>query len=122
MGGRFKKGQSGNPRGRPRGSRNTATIALEALLQGEGETITRTAVRLAKKGHPAAMKLCLDRIYPVPKDKPVTFPLPAINTARDAANAMSAVMSAVAEGRLTPADAAEISKVVAVTVKAFETA
>ena len=40
--GRFQPDQSGNPPGRPRGSRNGATIALEAL-GGEGEAITRTA-------------------------------------------------------------------------------
>ena len=39
----FKPGQSGNPSGRPHGSRNKATLALEALLDGEGEAITRKA-------------------------------------------------------------------------------
>jgi hypothetical protein len=46
----------------------------------------------------------------------VTFPLPPINTARDAADVMSSVMSAVATGQITAADAAEISNVVAVAV------
>ena len=32
----FKPGQSGNPSGRPHGSRNKATLALEALLEGGG--------------------------------------------------------------------------------------
>ena len=32
----FKPGKSGNPSGRPHGSRNKATLALEALLDGEG--------------------------------------------------------------------------------------
>ncbi len=31
----FKAGRSGNPEGRPRGSRNNATMAVEALLDGE---------------------------------------------------------------------------------------
>ena len=52
----------------------------------------------------------------------MTFPLPPINTAWDAADVMSSVMSAVATGQITPNDAAEVSKVVAVTVRAFETA
>jgi hypothetical protein len=33
----FKKGQSGNPVGRPEGSRNKATVALQSLLDEEGE-------------------------------------------------------------------------------------
>ena len=52
----------------------------------------------------------------------MTFPLPPINSARDAADVMSHLMNAVAAGQITPTDAAEISKVVACTVKAFETA
>jgi hypothetical protein len=48
--------------------------------------------------------------------------LPPINTARDAADAMSSVLNAVAAGQLTPADASELSKVVACTVKSFEAA
>jgi hypothetical protein len=64
----------------------------------------------------------MERIYPARKDRPVEFSLPPINTARDAADVMSSVMNAVAAGRLTPADASELSKVVACTVKSFEAA
>jgi Family of unknown function (DUF5681) len=37
---RFKPGLSGNPNGRPLGSRNAATIAIDALLDGEAEAVT----------------------------------------------------------------------------------
>ena len=37
----FQPGQSGNPDGRPNGSRNKATLAIEELLDGEGEGLTR---------------------------------------------------------------------------------
>ena len=33
----FQKGQSGNPSGRPRGSRNRATILFQNLLEDEDE-------------------------------------------------------------------------------------
>ena len=33
----FRKGQSGNPRGRPAGARNAATVIAEQLLDGEAE-------------------------------------------------------------------------------------
>ncbi|WP_312016129.1 DUF5681 domain-containing protein [Bradyrhizobium sp. JYMT SZCCT0428] len=32
---RFKPGKSGNPDGRPKGSRNATTLALETLLMGK---------------------------------------------------------------------------------------
>jgi hypothetical protein len=120
--GGFQKGQSGNPRGRPMGSRNNATLACEALLEGQAEALTQKAVDLALAGDTVALKICIDRIFPPRKDRPVTFPLPPINSARDAADVMSSVMNAVATGQLTPADASEIAKVVACTVKSFEAA
>ena len=120
--GGFQKGQSGNPRGRPAGSRNNATLAAEALLAGEAEKLTRKCIELALDGDTFALRLCMERIYPARKDRPVEFALPPINTARDAADVMSSVMNAVAAGQLTPADASELSKVVACTVKSFEAA
>ena len=46
----FRLGQSGNPAGRPPGARNKTTLASEALLEGEGEALTRKAIELAKAG------------------------------------------------------------------------
>jgi len=60
---------------------------------------------MALAGDTVALKIWIDRIYPARKDRPVTFALPPINTARDAADVMSSVMNAVAAGQLTPADA-----------------
>lgn len=118
----FQKGRSGNPSGRPRGSRNVTTIALENLLDGQAEALTQKAIELALKGDIPALRLCLDRILPPRKDRPVTFELPEITSAQDAANTVSAVLSAVAAGELTPADAGEISKLIEAYVRAFETA
>ena len=70
----------------------------------------------------AAIRLCLDRILPPRKDRPVTFALPPIESAQDAAATVSAVLAAVAAGEITPADAGEISKLIEAYVRAFETA
>src|SRR5690349_7953244 len=118
----FEKGQSGNPAGRPKGSRNATTIALENLLDGQAEALTNKAVEMALNGDMAALRLCMDRILPPRKDRPVTFNLPSINSAGDAAAVTSAVLSAVANGEITPTDAGEIGKLVEAYVKAFETA
>jgi hypothetical protein len=119
---RFKPGQSGNPDGRPKGARNTTTLALEALLDGQANALTQKAIDLALTGDMAALRLCLDRILPPRKDRPVMFTLPEIKSAQDAAGVVSAVLTAVATGEITPADAAEIGKLIDSYVKAYETA
>ena len=120
--GGFQKGQSGNPRGRPMGSRNNATLACEALLEGQAQALTQKAVEMALAGDTVALKLCLERIYPARKDRPVTFALPPITSARDAADIAAAVTEAVAAGHLTPSEAAELGKVIEIYVKAYQTA
>lgn len=116
----FPRGQSGNPRGRPAGARNRTTIAVEALLDGEAERLTRKAVALALKGNVACLRLCLDRIVPPRRDRPVNFTIPELNSAADASKAMAAITAAVACGDLTPTEAGELSKLVEGYVKAIE--
>lgn len=116
----FKPGQSGNPAGKRPGTRNRATRALEELLDGEAEALTRKAIEMALAGDLTALRLCLDRILPPLKSWPVSFELPAINDPEDARTASAALLSAVAAGSLTPADAAEIGKLVDAYVKAIE--
>ena len=52
----FKPGQSGNPAGKPKGARNKATLAIEALLDGEAEALTRKAIERALEGDGVALK------------------------------------------------------------------
>ncbi|MBR1153711.1 hypothetical protein JQ575_24170 [Bradyrhizobium sp. JYMT SZCCT0428] len=92
----MKTGKSGNP-----GSASN-------LVGWQAEAVTQKAIDLALTGDMAALRLCLDRILPARKDRPVTFALPPINSAQDAAATDSAVLAAVATGELTPADAGEI--------------
>jgi hypothetical protein len=56
----FQKGQSGNPAGRPRGSRNKTTVLLQNLLEGEAEEIARKAIEMAKAGDMGAIRVCMD--------------------------------------------------------------
>ena len=51
-------------------------MAIEALLKGEGEALTRKAIELAKAGDMQALKLCMDRLAPARRDSPVAFNLP----------------------------------------------
>ena len=107
--GRNTAGQfsSGNP-GRPKGSRNKATIAIESLLQGQAEALTQTAVAKALEGDSVALRLCMERIAPAPKDNPISFALSQMNNALDASRAAGSVLTAVSEGNLTPIEATRV--------------
>ena len=118
----FKPGQSGNPAGKPKGTRNATTLALEALLDGQASALTQKAINLALAGDMAALRLCLDRILPPRKDSPVAFDLPEMKTLNDAVPAMGALVKAVGRGDLTPAEAAELTKMVQAFAKIIETA
>jgi hypothetical protein len=116
----FAKGQSGNQSGRPAGSRNKATLAAETLLDGEAETLTRTAIEKAKQGDMAALRLCLDRILPPRKDRPTTFDLPVLQNTEDAPKALAAIATAVARGDLSISEAAEFCRIVEAYVRTIE--
>ena len=76
QGGQFPRGKSGNPSGKPKGARHRTTLAVEKLLEGEAEQIGRKAVELAKSGDTVALRLCLERIAPVRKGRPIAIALP----------------------------------------------
>jgi hypothetical protein len=116
----FKHGQSGNPTGRPVGARNRATLAMETLLDGEAEAITRKAVELAKDGDGPALRLCMERIMPARRDRPTAIHLPKLERAADAVKANAALVAAVAAGELTPVEASELAKLVESFVRAIE--
>ena len=118
----FQKGQSGNPDGRPKGSRNATTIALETLLDGQATALTQKAIDVALTGDIPALRLCLDRILPPRKDSPVAFDLPEMKTLNDAVPAMGALVKAVGQGDLTPTEAGELTKMVQAFAKIIETA
>lgn len=67
----FRKGQSGNPKGRPKGSKNKTTLVkeqIEAGLVAEAEQdaldVYRKTVELAKQGDTTCLKLLMDRFWP----------------------------------------------------------
>lgn len=101
----------GNP-GKPKGARHRVTLAIEGLLDGQAEALTQKAIDLAMDGDIVALRLCLDRLAPARRDRPVTFDLPKIETAADLPKATRAIMEAVAAGELTPSEAAELGKLV----------
>jgi hypothetical protein len=116
----FPKGQSGNPKGRPRGSTSRGTRAAAILLDGEAEDLARKAVELALAGDAAALRLCLDRIVAPRREQPVSVALPEIRSAADIAGAMAALVAAAARGEVTAGQALALSQTVETYLRAID--
>lgn len=117
---RFKPGQSGNPNGRPKGSRNRVTMLAETLVDDAAEEVVGRVIEFAKQGDPASCRLLMDRILPVRKERPTPFTLPAIGSVHDLPLAFAAITAAVAEGEITLSEAAEVSRLLENYAKAVE--
>ena len=70
--GRFVKGVSGNPTGRPRGIVSETTRIAILLLSERAPELVNAAIDRALAGKDMPLKLCLDKIIPAPKDQPVS--------------------------------------------------
>ncbi len=117
----FKKGQSGNPAGRKQGSRNSVTIRAAELLDGEAEALTRKAIELALSGDTIALRLCLERICPPRRDRPIKVKMAHVETPQDVLQAIAKVVDAVARGAITPSEGQALASLIETQRKAIET-
>ncbi len=117
----WKPGQSGNPKGRPHGSRNKASIIAEQLMAGELEALTKSVVVSAMAGDMQAMRLVLERVLPPRKGRPVQFDLPPVKTAADVSEATGAVLASVAAGELSPEEGQAVAGILETRRRAIET-
>ena len=119
---RFEPGQSGNPAGRPRGTRHRALVALDAIGAEGAEDVLRKVVEDAKGGDMRAAEILLRRVWPERKGRLVEFDLPPVVTVADAVQASAAIVAAVATGEITPDEAQAVASVVEIQRRAIETA
>jgi hypothetical protein len=117
----FEPGRSGNPNGRPRGSRNHVTKATEALHE-HSEALVAKAVAMALAGDSSMLRALVSSIIPRTRDRTVEFDLPAIETAADACAASAAVLRACSRGELTPNEATEFMALISSHVSKIEVA
>ena len=105
QGGRFQKGQSGNPKGKPKGARNRTTLIAQTLLDGQAEALVGKVVQLALDGDLTCLRICLERLVPPKRDAPIDIDLPDISTVADIPKLFGSLTAKLREGGITPSEA-----------------
>ena len=116
--GQWQKGHSGNPAGRPRGSRHRVSAAIDELFEGQAQELAEKAVQSALGGDGAMLRSLLDRLAPPRRERPVSTQIPRLTCAADAAAAMAAIVQSLADGELVPAEAEALARLVEIWVEA----
>ena len=119
--GQFVRGTSGNPQGRPLGSRNRASLLMENLLDGRAKALTEKAIEKALAGDVFALRLCMERMMAVRRERSLMLRLPAPATAQDIAGGFASVVEALAHGELTPSETSALAELLESARKALET-
>lgn len=120
---RWQKGQSGNPRGRPRGSRNKVTLRCLDLLEGKAEQVMERLISRAKKGDGVALRLCVERLIPLraARDRAIEIDLTAAAGVGDLVDAAATVITEAAAGRVSLSEAREFMQLLDAQRKLLET-
>lgn len=118
---KFQPGQSGNPQGKKKGTSNKRT-QLAKLLIPHAEDLIAKVVELAKAGDVNALRICLDKLLPRPKDEAVEFELPVGDLKKN--NSLLLVgerlIETVANGEISPEQAKTIAAVLDTQRKTIE--
>lgn len=117
---KFKRGRSGNPSGRPKGSKNKSTLLAEKIIENDLEAVCKKAVSEAKKGNIQAIKIILERVLPPKKDRPINIAIPDIKTSADILESINSLTQAVANGEITPSEGEAFARILDSNTRAFE--
>ena len=117
----WPKGTSGNPNGRPRGSRHKALVALDGIGAEHAKGIMEAVIQAAQGGDMRAAEILLRRLWPERKGRPVLVEVPEINNASDVQAALASIATAACGGEITPEEASTLAAVIDAQRRAIET-
>ena len=119
--GQFAKGCSGNKAGKPPGTRNRATVAAQELLDGQTAVLTQKAIAIALEGDTTALRLCLERLIPPVKERPIDgITLPPLGDSQGVLTALEQITHQLASGELLPGEAKALCHLIEKYHQAFE--
>jgi hypothetical protein len=101
----FKQGKSGNPNGRPTGSKDKRT-ELRGLLRPHAKDLVNKAVEKALEGDTTALRLCLDRLIPPYRARNINVVLEDIEGTLTEKG--EKIICAMGQGKLSPSDASSM--------------
>lgn len=96
----WQPGQSGNPAGRPKGSKNRKTLLAEEL-QKDGSDLARAIKEAALAGDTSAMNLWAQRLEPPLRARAATVEF-ELDPEKPLHEQAQQVLAAVSEGRVDP--------------------
>jgi Family of unknown function (DUF5681) len=111
----FVKGHSGNPAGRPVGSRNKFTSEMHEALEEKGLLVIQRLLVLAAEGNTGAIRQCLDRL--MGKHKPSAVQLPSPESPRYLMDALTEIHRALGAGEIASDEAARLVDLVGRTAR-----
>jgi hypothetical protein len=117
----IQRGQSGNPAGRRPGARNRVTALAQRMMDADAEPVILALIKAAKNGDVAAIKLVLERVAPLPRNRPVQFSMPPIETPADLGPALAAILRAASDGEMSPDEATAFASLVESRRRQIET-
>ena len=102
---KFKPGQSGNPKGRPKGIQDRR-IALRKVLEEKGDVMIKLAIEDASNGNTDMLKFLLGRLLPPAKALPEQFALEG----QSASEWAMSILQEIAQAKLDPQTGTHILK------------
>jgi Family of unknown function (DUF5681) len=115
----WRKGESGNPKGRKPGLALKLTTELRAIVSKDAKEIVSSIIAAAKAGDVEARRVFARHFLPQTK-WPTVFDLPPIDGPADIPGAVKAMLDAAAKGDIALEDAGRVIELLDGLRQAFE--
>jgi hypothetical protein len=93
---------------------------FQELLSGQGEAIIQKGIELSLQGDTRALSICWDRLLPSQKERAIELTLPRVTDVQSVSAALTSVVTAVGEGRITPGEAECLAHVLETQMRVVE--
>jgi hypothetical protein len=118
--GRFAKGNSGNPRGRPRGIRNPKRRVPDLVARPlSAQALSSLIDRKPHLLRPLAAQLLPPPLAPIDPAERLGIALSSLGTVEDCRQVLPKVLAAIASGEITPAEGARLARRVRTRLRAI---